>query len=162
MKSFGFGDCMELLQSLLPTLKYQLTVPTFLMTGVGTMVARVFGLDMLAFAALLLAWVAELWSGIQASKVRGEPFESKKFSRFSFKTVYYLVLMAVPFLFSESFRYQEKHAAAAIFDSIYVFLVLVIVLEVLVSILENVGTITGKPKTYWIERLKSFGKPKGE
>ena len=117
LKSFGFGDCMELLQSLLPTLKYQL---------------------------------------------RGEPFESKKFSRFSFKTVYYLVLMAVPFLFSESFRYQEKHAAAAIFDSIYVFLVLVIVLEVLVSILENVGTITGKPKTYWIERLKSFGKPKGE
>lgn len=111
-------------------------------------------MDWMAFAGFFLAMITELISGIQASKVRKEPFESAKLSRFSFKVAYYLVIMMVPHLFAVSYEDRGNMIVSAIFQYIQVFLVLQIVLEVLVSILENMGTISGKPKTHWIKVIK--------
>lgn len=115
---------------------------------------RIFGLDAVAFGMLLVAFIAELTSGIIASKILNVPFSSMKLSRFSFKIFYYLVLIATPYVLAISFNAHGKTAAATMFDWLHLFLVGQIVLENLVSILENLAVISGKPKTHWISAIK--------
>lgn len=154
MHSFGYQDWGKLSESLAPSLKYQLTVPTMILGTACAAISRMFGMDWMALTAFLVALITELISGIQASKIRGERFKSHKLSRFSFKVFYYLVVMMLPHLFSVSYENRGNLIASAIFQYIQVFLVLQIVMEVLISILENMGTISGKPKTYWIKIIK--------
>lgn len=115
---------------------------------------RVFGLDAYAFALLIIVFFAELSSGLIAAHIRKEAISSMKLSRFSFKVFYYLVLIALPYVFATSFRAHDKTAAAVIFDWLHLFLVAQIVLENIISVLENLAVISGKDKTHWISKIQ--------
>jgi len=154
LRSFGFEDWGSLKESLIPTLKYPGSGYISVMISVVSVpVIRIFGLDGLAFASLLLVFFAELISGIWASRVRGEKIESKKLSRFTFKCAYYLLIIAITYLMSESFKVRQKELAVVIFDFMHLFFVVQIVLENVVSVTENYSMITGKPKAHWITIL---------
>lgn len=154
LKTFDYHSWTELAQSLAPTTKYQLSVAAMMFSAISVSVDKIFGLDGLAFTALIVVFITELISGLIAAHIRGEKIESHKLSRFTFKLFYYLVLIAVPYIMSSSFRHRDKDLAAIAFDWLHTFLVVQIVLENLVSILENVAVVTGKDKTHWITKVQ--------
>lgn len=154
LRSFEYDNLSHLASSLMPSTKYHLTALCTSMSAMGVLVNRLFGLDALAFGALLVVMVTELTSGVMAAFVRKEAFSSTKLTRFLFKMFYYLVLISVPYLMAQSFFSSGKELPAVIFDWMHVFLVVQIVLENMVSILENVSVISGKPKTHWINKIQ--------
>lgn len=171
LRTFDYHSWSEFAQSLAPSFKYGLldnvkggTKMTVLPAAISSVTAgmqafpalsEIFGIDALAFAALMLAFVTELISGLLAANARGEKISSMKLSRFSFKVFYYMVLIAVPYLMGQSFEARHKSVPAAIFDWLHVFLVVQIVMENLVSILENMAVLGGKDKTHWISKIQS-------
>lgn len=154
LHSFGYSGWDSLMRSLIPTLKYPGSGSITMVISLASVpIIRIFGLDGLAFASLLLIFFAELVSGIWASKIRKEPFESHKFSRFTFKCTYYLLIIAITYLMAESFKARQKELAVVIFDFMHLFFLVQIVLENIVSISENYSVITGKPKAHWITTM---------
>ncbi|MDM8176849.1 phage holin family protein [Olivibacter sp. 47] len=154
LKTYGYESLAHVGESLAPSLKYAgFTTGSTMLSAFAVSVDRIFGLDAYAFFAFLIVLLTELISGITASRIRKEELSSMKFSRFLFKVFYYLVLIAVPYLFSASFKFHSKDMAAIVFDWMHVFLVIQIVLENMISILENMAVISGKPKTHIINKL---------
>lgn len=154
LASYNYSSIAELGQSIAPSSKYNLTIGSLALSVMFPAIDRIFGLDTIAFTALLMVMVTELASGIYASKIRGEAFQSFKLSRFSFKCCIYLVLLFVPYSFSISFKDQGNSLGATVFDWMHLFLLIQIVQENIVSILENLATISGKDKTHWITLIK--------
>ncbi|QNK63953.1 phage holin family protein [Pedobacter sp. PAMC26386] len=154
LATFDYHSWFELGQSLVPTTKYRLTIASAVISVSFPFIDRVFGLDAYAFAVLILVFMAELTSGLVAAHIRKEAISSMKLSRFSFKVFYYLVLIALPYVMSQSFKAHDRTAAATMFDWLHLFLLSQIVLENVVSILENLAVISGKDKTHWITKIQ--------
>lgn len=153
--TFDYHSFLEFGHSLSLTAKYKWTLVSFgFSASIFPFVDRVFGLDAAAFALLIIVMVVELTSGIYASSIRKEQFSSMKLSRFTFKVCIYLVLIAMPYVLSISFKDHGKTAAAFIFDWMHLFFVGQIVIENLVSIMENLAVISGKDKTHWITKIQ--------
>ena len=153
--TFEYASVSDFIKSLFPALRYQhLTLLTVTLSVLSMIVDKVFGMSFLAFIMLVFIMAVELISGIWASKINKQPFSSTRLSRFSFKAACYLVLIAVPYVMSVSFKDHGNHLAAGAFDWLYIFLVIHIVFENVVSILENISVITGKDKTFWIKKIQ--------
>ncbi|WP_028978955.1 phage holin family protein [Sporocytophaga myxococcoides] len=155
LAGFEFNNSFEFVQSLLPTIKYNL-LTFFMILGIPvSVINKIFGLDELAFGALIIAMIIEILSGVYASHIRRQNFSSQKFARFTVKSACYLILIAVPYVFSNSYRERGSDTVAEIFEWLHLFFVVQIVAEHIISILENAAIIQGKRKTYWIDKIKS-------
>jgi phage-related holin len=154
LKTFDFHDFTAFGQSLMPSHRYGGTTVLMIVCAVWVSVDKVFGLDSGAFVALGCVFVAELVTGIVAAHMRGETISSVKLSRFSLKVACYLVLIAVSYLMAQSFANHKQDVAGAVFDWLHIFLVAQIVLENIVSILENLAVINGKDKSAWISKIQ--------
>jgi phage-related holin len=155
IKTFGWESLAECFASLSPSVKYAgISGFTITLSGVSSMILRIFGIDSLAFAALFLVFAFELITGIVRAYRVKEKFSSMKLSRFTFKISNYLLIMAIAYLMQVSFTSQSNDLAAGIFQWMHVFFVVQIVLENVVSISENLAMITGKPKAHWITKLQ--------
>lgn len=153
--TFDYHSFLEFGHSLSLTAKYKWTLVSFgFSASIFPFIDRVFGLDAVAFALLIIVMVVELTSGIYASSIKKEPFSSVRLSRFTVKCGIYLVLIAAPYGLSISFTAHDKSAAAFIFDWMHLFFVGQVVIENLVSILENLAVISGKDKTHWITKIQ--------
>jgi len=155
LATFDYESLLALGQSLAPSTKYNLTIASLFISVALPALDRVFGLDGYAFALLLMVFTAELSSGILAAHIRKETLSSMKLSRFSFKVFYYLVLISMPYVLAQSFLAHNKTFASTMFDWLHLFLLSQIVLENIVSILENVAVIDGKDKTHWIAKIQA-------
>jgi hypothetical protein len=144
----------EFIYSLLPTIKYNLMIVMLTVSFTLSWVDKIFGLNALAVLALMLVMLLELFSGTYASKIKQETFSSRKLSRFTFKAACYMVLIAIPYLFYASYHERGNNLAAGFFEWLHVFLVVQIVIENIISILENIAVIQGKPKTFWIDKIR--------
>ncbi|PSL06544.1 phage holin family protein [Cecembia rubra] len=154
LNSFNYNSWGQLLKSLAPSLKYDLTQTIMIVSALSALVTRLFGIDWVAFLFLLLSFFVELRTGIKASQIKGEPFESKRLSRFSFKVLQYLIIIGLPHLFAISYYNMGRMMAYEVFSWIHLFLCTQIVLEIIVSIAENMAVIRGKEKSHWINELK--------
>lgn len=125
------------------------------MSFLATVVEMIFGISWPAMIGFIVIMFAELVSGIKASQVRKEQFQSARLKRFSFRIFQYMVLMAVPYLFQVSFRDRGNSVAAGCFEWLQVFLIVQIVFENVISILENKAVIDGNDKTHLINKLKA-------
>jgi len=155
LAGFEFNGLGDFTQSLLPTIKYNLIVLVIGLSAVTAWIDRLFGMDALAVAALFVIMLLEIASGTYASKVSKQEFTSRRLSRFTFKMACYLVLISVPYVFYESYKARGNTLVAGVFEWLHVFLVVQIVIENVLSILENLAVIQGKPKTFWIDKIKS-------
>src|SRR5690606_19460018 len=116
LKTFAYNSWSDLASSLMPSTKYEWLTPCSLsFSSLMVLIQILFGFDALAFIALLVVMLAELSSGIIASRYRKEPFSSMKLSRFSFKVAYYLVLIFVTNSMANSFKATDQSLAATIF-----------------------------------------------
>lgn len=156
LKTFEYDTLADFIRSLLPSLKYQMMFTWASLAGISTLVQRLFGFDLLALSAFLAVVLVELISGIKASRIKKEPFSSIRLSRFTLKMSCYLVLIALPFLLSESFTIQGKTWAASIFSWLHSFLIIHIVFENTISVLENLSVIEGKEKTFYVEKIRAY------
>lgn len=155
LSTFEYGSFGDFVKSLFPSLKYEhITLLTIGMSTISMFIDSVFGLDAFAFCGFLLILVVELVSGLWASRIKKVPFDSTKLSRFGFKCACYLVLIAVPYMMSHSYADHHQTLASDAFEWLHVFLVMQIIFENTVSILENIGMIIGKDKTFWIEKIQ--------
>ncbi len=155
LQGFEYQSPGDWLTSLAPSYKYNIMAVGMGVSAGSTLLETVFGLDYLAFAGLIAVMILELTSGVWASHIRKEEFSSRKLSRFTFKCAVYLTLIAVPYLFSQSFEAKGKELASDIFNWIHIFLVVQIVVENIISILENYAVIQGKDKTHWITKIQN-------
>ena len=159
----GFSSFFE---SLAPSFRYGLTklmLPFSLVIypSLATFIAMLFpavesamGISGPAFIAMLLAFAVELTSGLMASHISKQQFSSLRLSRFTFKVFIYLVIIAVPHHWAQNFSARHEDVMAAIFDWTQCAFIIQIAFENFVSILENLGVITGKPKTELINKIK--------
>jgi len=155
LNSFGYEKLSDFTDSLFPSFKYvSMTIFTFTLSGLSASIFRIFGIDALAFLALALVFIFELATGLARARKAKEQFSSMKFSRFSFKLAYYLIIIAISYLMQRSFENNGNTLASDIFHWMHVFFVVQIVLENIVSISENIAVITGKPKAHWITKLQ--------
>ncbi|WP_017258402.1 phage holin family protein [Pedobacter arcticus] len=155
LQSFDFDSASSFYASLAPSSKYAyLGSATVAVSSVSVVIERVFGLDSLAFILLLFGFLVEVGSGLIASIVSKVPIESFKATRFTVKTVCYMLLIALPYVLSVSFEARGKTAITVVFDWLYLFFLCQIVWELTISILENVAVISGKDKTHWIKKLQ--------
>ena len=154
LEGFEYNGFVDFFQSFVPSVKYNVLGLVLLWSACFAEIDRTFGIDAGAVMALALVMAFELISGIYASHIQHVPFSSKKLSRFTFKCACYLVLIAVPYLFEVSFKKHGNSIAGSLFEWLHIFFVVQIVLENIVSILENLSVIQGKDKTYWIDRIK--------
>lgn len=155
LASFHYSSWAKLGESLAPSLKYaNMTNITVVLSAIGVSIIRVFGLDSFAFLALLLVFAFELVTGVRRANSVKEELTSAKFSRFSFKVTYYLLMIGVSYTMSESFLARGKEAASIVFDWMHLFFVVQIVLENIVSISENIAVVEGKEKSHYIQKLQ--------
>ena len=155
LQGFEYQSPGEWLGSLAPSYKYGMVPLGIGISVTGSIIETLLGLDALAFMGLMVVMLLELVSGIWASRIRKETFSSKRMSRFTFKCAVYLLLIAVPYLFSQSYDERGKTLAAGVFDWMHVFFTVQIVVENLISILENYAVISGKDKTHWIVKIQN-------
>lgn len=153
--SFGYKGWAEYFASLYPSFKYDyLALASLMMAGMSGLIVRVFGLDAYAFIALLLAFLFEIVTGLAKSIKVHDKIESFKLSRFSFKLAYYLLIIAVFHLLEFSFENQSKRLAAEVMGWLYAYSIVHIVLENVISVLENIAVLKGKDKEHWIYKIQ--------
>lgn len=156
LATYGYDGWGDLWVSLSPSFKYAgVTGFTMGVSSVGVSVLRIFGVDALAFAGLLIVFGFELVTGLARANALNEDITSVKLSRFMLKVFYYLISIAITYLMSISFADQGRHTASLIFDWMHMFLVIQIVIENIVSISENMAVINGKPKGHYITALQN-------
>jgi|SRR6185437_2442237 len=154
LKTFDYHDVTAFGKSLMPSCRYDGGAVLMIISAMYVSIDKFFGLDGAAFVALGFVFLVELISGIVAAHVRKETISSAKLSRFTLKVACYLVLISVTYLMAISFANHKKDVAAWVFDWLHVFLVAQIVLENIVSILENLAVMSGKDKAAWINKIQ--------
>lgn len=144
--NFGFSNCSDFYGSFIHSNFMSITLP---LSGISAILEKFFGLEHLTILSFSLLIFLELVTGLMSSKVRGIKIESRKFSRFGLKV---LVWMSLIFI-TNSLRMEYKFATDAagmiantIFTWLHTFLFIYINMEYLISVLENIGIITGNKK----------------
>lgn len=153
-KTYDFHNALAFFESLVPSTRYGWSVLLMGCSALFSAIDKVFGLDAAAFIGLAFVFAVELISGMYAAHIRGEAISSVKLSRFGLKVTCYLVMIASTYLMAVSFTSHKKDVPAWVFNWLNVFLVSQIVLENIISVLENLAVISGKDKSAWIIKIQ--------
>lgn len=153
INDIGYDSGSQLAKSIMPSLKIG---GTFLVVSFSSIISAVElvvglnGMTIFAFATLL---TLELVTGIQASKKRGEPIQSKRMGRFTFKLIVFLSLMFILHSFAKQFDEKNEMAQLA-FQWVQTMGFAWFALENLISVYENYAVITGKDTSNIISALR--------
>lgn len=155
--SYGYLSVHAFAQSLFPSTKYVSPACTVGISSVLGAVAAMMGLWPFLLLAMVLVMTIELVSGLMASHVRKEKFESAKFSRFVLKLCIWFILFVSVQLFAIIARHEGTmliwELTGTLFDVITIILMVCFLVENVTSILENLSCIDGKDKSYYIDLI---------
>jgi hypothetical protein len=165
LATFDYHSVSSLFESIAPSFRYSITKPLLIASATYPSLASVLvsyfpavdavlGISGGAFIAMMAAFFVELLSGLVASHTRKEQFSSLKLSRFTLKVCIYLVIIAVPYHWAQSFKAHDRDFMAGAFSWLQSFLIAQIAFENIVSILENLAVVSGDDKTAWINKIK--------
>ncbi len=154
VQGYGWGSAWDFILSLSPSVKYHAAPTLLFISWVSAWVEMLLGIKGATALAFCVLALVELLTGIYASlKVRKENYESFKIGRFTIKLVVILVCIYVLNAFAHEFKDSEPIVGGA-FEYARIFMFAYSAQEYLVSVLENVGQIGGKDKTFLITRIK--------
>lgn len=145
---FGFDSFMEFSQSFISIKYLILTIPiSLIMGGVETW----FGLKVATLGAFIFLLTIELISGIWASLIKGKKISSHRFSRFGMKLFLWLAF----FLILNTLKRQQPDTSIAhfLYSWLFSMTMVYVCLEYLVSVIENIGVISGKSKLPLINKI---------
>ena len=149
LATYGFDGIIGFLLSLFPSFKYGTQVPAFSLSVLLAVISEVLGISPLLVLVMFLAVIIETTTGRRASKKRGEPFESFKFSRCVIKVFVWCFLFFMFHSFSNDMQMHDGWVfilGVIFFDVIHVATMVYFCIEYGTSILENLAVIDGKPK----------------
>ncbi|MEI8086993.1 MAG: phage holin family protein [Paludibacter sp.] len=158
LAAYDYGDFREFSLSVFPTFKYELQGLMMLVSFVSGTVNYFFGIQPALAAAMFVAVVVEVWTGIKASRKLGKKFESFRFSRCVIKIGIWLIILYIIHAFEKEYESRTnliQMAAYAFFNFVYVVALTGFLVEYVTSILENVAVLQNKPKTQIIEAIQS-------
>lgn len=160
VSNFGFDDMSDFSSSLLHPKAMLLTVP---FAGISALAETYFGLQSITILSFVLLVTLELITGLTASKVQGRRIESKKFGRFGLKVFVWISLIFILNSLKMEYRGHEDTLggiAYGLLNWLHGTLFIYICIEYLISVLENMGAISGRDNKGIIDsikdKLKSF------
>ena len=136
--TFGFDTFHDFATSMVHFKLLKITIPFSI--GIG-FVSTLLGFKDATTLAFFVMVLFELISGVTASLFEGNKIESRKFSRFGFKLLTWLVLMGVINIFKQ--QYTEGVLGWFV-ETMNASIVGYIMFEYTLSIVENLERITGK------------------
>lgn len=143
VSNFGFTCTEDFNSSIIHSSVLPLTLS---FAGLSAVFETIFGLQNLTIMAFVVLVILELLTGLIASKVRGEKIVSHKFGRFGLKVLVWLALVYVTNSVKLEFINSNgvfDSLALVLFTWLHGSIFIYIVLEYLISVLENLGVITG-------------------
>lgn len=158
--NFGFDGSNDFFNSFIHNKYLMLTIP---LASISSIFENIFGLQAITIMSFMVLLILELVTGITSSKIRGEKIVSHKFGRFGFKVFVWLCLLFITNSLRLEYQNSEEYidkVGSTLFTWLHGTLFIYIVLEYLISVLENINTITGKSNnpliTSIINKLTSF------
>jgi len=154
VSNFGFDDLSDFTSSLLHPKAMLLTIP---FAGLSSVFETYFGLQSITIFSFVLLVTLELITGLTASKVQGKPIESKKFGRFGLKVFVWISLIFILNSLKIEYRGHEDTIgglAYGLLNWLHGTLFIYICIEYLISVLENMGAISGKSNKGIIDNIK--------
>lgn len=155
VSSFGFECTSDFTDSMIHPKMLAITLP---LAFISSTLELLLGLQSLTVIAFVILVTLELITGIVASKLRKEPIVSRKFGRFGLKVFVWLMLifitntMRIEYLNSEE---TFRSLASGFFTWLHGALFIYVIIEYLISVLENLGSITGKSKDNLVKSIIS-------
>lgn len=159
LHSYDYASIKEFALSLCPSFKYNLQMPTSVISIILAFSSKYLGIGPIIVLAMFVAVLAETFTGIRANKKLGKKFESFRFSRCVIKVAIWMILVFIANSFAlecESRHHWIDTIGATFFDVVRLFILIYFVIEYLISILENLAVIDGKPKTEFTDALQSL------
>lgn len=159
LHSYDYASIKEFALSLCPSFKYNLQMPTSAISLILALSSKYLGIGPIIVVAMLVAVLAETFSGILASKTLGQKFESFRFSRCVIKVAIWMILVFIVNAFTLECERGDAWTdllGAMFFDVVRLFILIYFVIEYVISILENLAVIDGKPKTAFTEALQTL------
>lgn len=141
--NFGFNDFSDFVTSFIHSRLLWISLP---LAALGSFAEQYLGLQIVTLLAFGILLLTELITGLIASKVKGKKIESRKFARFGLKFGVWMII----FFILNSFRVQYEESskfAYYFYDWLHTFILGYVNLEYLISVIENLGTITGNDNT---------------
>jgi hypothetical protein len=151
--NFGFDDNNDFVGSIIHTNIMNITLP---IAALSSLFENIFGLRYFTIVAFIILVTTELITGIIASRMRGETIESGKFSRFGLKITVWLILLYVTNTIKLEYNDYGNalgDLARALFVWLHGTLFIYITMEYFISVLENIGSISGKEKKSLIDSI---------
>lgn len=151
--TFGFDSLHDFMTSMVHFNLLKITIPISTVLGVFSLMLGFQDATTLAFFVMV---VFELISGVYASLVEGKRIESRKFSRFGFKLLTWLVLMFVTSAYRNQYQTGVMSWVTELMNNT---VVAYIMFEYVISIVENLERISGKEiplKKYLITLFQKF------
>lgn len=142
VSSFGFTCTGDFTNSIIHSKVLMITIP---FAGISAILENFLGLRSLTISAFVVLIILELVSGLIASKKRGEEIVSHKFSRFGFKVFVWLTLLYIVNAMKMEYSTQDTNfsvLASGFFTWLHGTIFIYVVVEYLISVLENLGSIT--------------------
>lgn len=167
LATYGFDGIKDFLLSLFPSFKYGTQVPAFSLSVTVAIVSEFLGISPVLVVVMFMAVIVETTTGRKASKKRGEPFESFKFSRCVIKVFVWCFLFFMFHSFSKDMQMHDSWIfllGVIFFDIVHVATMVYFCVEYGTSILENLAMLDGKPKDtlivamsdVWISLINRF------
>lgn len=141
---FGFSCTNDFNGSFVHANLLAITIPVAALSSFIESIMGLHGLTVLAFVSLV---ILELITGIVAAKGRGEKIVSHKFSRFGLKVFVWLTLLFITNSLRLEYDGEDdmlSRLTGGFFSWLHGSLFVYITLEYLISVLENVGSLTNE------------------
>ena len=158
---YGYSTPLDFFHSLCPSFKYHIQTGTLTVSGIFALISHYIGFSPLIVFAMLVAVIVETLTGIKASMKRGEKFESFRFSRCIIKVSIWMVLVFITNCFMLECENEEGWLAllgSNFFDIVRLLILVYFLVEYIVSIMENLAVLDGKPKSEFVETLRDIYK----
>jgi hypothetical protein len=146
LDAFGFSSLRELNESCWhisnpKIMAFTITVSSVL-ASVATWITKLTGFEPLMFLAFSILILIETITGIHVALKNGKKFSSRKFGRMFLKFGYYLAIVIVLNLFSQFQNYGSLLGLEIDpFSWLYNGFLVAITIQLLVSVLENLGKL---------------------
>lgn len=157
LQSYGYDTTKDFALSVAPSFKYGLQSASVSLSVAFAVITEFTGVGPTLALAMLVAVVTEMWTGMKASRISGKHFESFRFSRCIIKLGIWLSIIFIVHSFYKDFSLSQdifNVIASIFFNIVKLFIMMWFVIEHLISILENLAVIDGKPKEALVSKLE--------
>ena len=139
LQGFGFQNVNDLAVSTLHTDKNWnvITVISGILGSVALVVENYIGLTPIVYVAFVVLLALEFLTGVKASLKKGKKIESRKFGRMIVKVGIYTTILGIIHIFKET----TADAAIDIYEWIYYVVFNMVVLQLIISVLENLSKL---------------------